>query len=93
MFRLLIDQNFNYRIIRGLRLRMPALDMVFAADAGLGRFDDPDLLDWAAEESRITVSHDKKNAAHVRLCAGYSRQTHARRDRRADHRSDRNSDR
>jgi hypothetical protein len=28
MLRLLLDENFNQRILRGLRLRIPALDYV-----------------------------------------------------------------
>lgn len=58
MLRLLTDQNFNGRILRGLRRRIINLDVVRAFDAGLASVDDPDVLEWAANEERIVVSHD-----------------------------------
>ena len=35
MLRLLIDQNLNHDILRGLRLRIPGLDFVTARQAAL----------------------------------------------------------
>jgi hypothetical protein len=32
MLPLLIDENFNHRILRGLRLRVPALDVVIVQE-------------------------------------------------------------
>lgn len=58
MLRLLTDQNLNGRILRGLRRRILSLDVVRAFDAGLASADDPDLLEWAANDGRIVVSHD-----------------------------------
>ena len=58
MLRLLTDQNFNGRVLRGLRRRLAELDLVRAFDAGLAGSADPDLLEWAAKEDRIVVSHD-----------------------------------
>ena len=58
MLRLLTDQNFNGRVVRGLRRRLADLDLVRAFDAGLAGSEDPDLLEWAAQENRIVVSHD-----------------------------------
>jgi hypothetical protein len=43
MLRLLIDQNFNQIILRGLRQRVPALDAITAYQAGLSGAEDPDL--------------------------------------------------
>jgi Domain of unknown function (DUF5615) len=60
MFRLIIDQNFDHRIVRGLRLRMPELDVMLARDVGLARAADPDLLEWAGSAGRILVTHDAK---------------------------------
>jgi hypothetical protein len=56
---LLIDENLDQRILRGVRLRLPRLDYVVTQDepaiAGLA---DPALLSWAAEQGRILVTHD-----------------------------------
>jgi hypothetical protein len=35
MLRLLIDENFNQRILRGLRLRVPSLDAVIVQDTAM----------------------------------------------------------
>jgi len=48
MLRLISDQNFNGRILRGIGLRIPDLDLVRALDAGLAKAPDPVLLNWAA---------------------------------------------
>lgn len=60
MLRLLIDQDFNHHVLRGLTARIPALDAVTARQAGLSNAPDPDLLAWAASEDRLLVTHDKK---------------------------------
>jgi len=73
MLRLLIDQNFNQIILRGLRQRIPALDAITAHQAGLSDAEDPDLLAWAAEEGRLLITHDHRTMRdHVadRLAAG-----------------------
>ncbi len=59
MLRLLIDQDFDHDILRGLRLRMSELDAVTAREAGLDRKSDPEVLAWAAEQRRIVVTHDR----------------------------------
>jgi hypothetical protein len=58
MLRLLFDENFDQRILRGLRLRVPQLDYVVVQHAGMSGFSDPVLLDWAASEGRIIITHD-----------------------------------
>jgi predicted nuclease of predicted toxin-antitoxin system len=58
MLRLLFDENFDQRILRGLRLRVPQLDYVIVQHAGMSGFSDPVLLDWAANEGRIVITHD-----------------------------------
>ena len=73
MIRLLIDQNLNRRIIEGVQLRMPDLDAIFALDVGLAGATDPDVLEWAAANDRVVVTHDAKtmpNFAYDRLAAG-----------------------
>lgn len=60
MLRLLIDQDLNQHILRGLRRRVPTLDAVTAYEVGLGEASDPKLLAWAAAEERVIVTHDRK---------------------------------
>lgn len=60
MLRLLIDQDFDQDILRGLVLRIPNLDAVTAYEIGLSAAPDPELLAWAAENGRITLTHDRQ---------------------------------
>jgi hypothetical protein len=55
MLRLLIDQDFDHDILRGLMRRVPNLDVVTAHDIGLSAATDPELLAWAAEAGRIII--------------------------------------
>jgi hypothetical protein len=59
MVRLLADVNFNGDIVRGLRLRNPNIDLIRAQDVPLEGVDDPGVLEWAAANDRIVVTHDK----------------------------------
>ena len=52
------DENFDGDVIRGLRRRLPALDLVRVQDAGLSGALDPDVLEWAASEGRVLLTHD-----------------------------------
>jgi hypothetical protein len=58
MLRLAADENFNADIVRGLLRRLPDLDIVRVQDAGLSGADDPAVLEWAAREGRIVLTHD-----------------------------------
>ncbi len=64
MFRFLTDENFNNRIVRGLLRRNPKLDIVRLQDVGLLARDDPAILDWAAENDRIVITHDVSTMTH-----------------------------
>lgn len=59
MLRLLSDENFNGDIVRGLSLRQPQLDLLRVQDVGLQEFDDPTILEWAASNDRIVLTHDR----------------------------------
>ena len=59
MLRLLSDENFNGDIVRGLFLRQPDLDLLRVQDVGLREADDPTILNWAAQNDRIVLSHDR----------------------------------
>ena len=56
--RFLTDENFNGAILRGLIRRLPELDLVRVQDVGLMNADDPTILEWAAREERILLTHD-----------------------------------
>ena len=59
LLRLISDENFHGDIVRGLRRRLPALDLVRIQDIGLAGIDDPTLLDWANQHDRILLTHDR----------------------------------
>ncbi|WP_420645326.1 DUF5615 family PIN-like protein [Candidatus Leptofilum sp.] len=60
--RFLTDENFNNRILTGLRRQHSSpLDIVRVQDVGLYRADDPSILRWAAQEERILLTHDYKS--------------------------------
>lgn len=58
MLRFVADENFNNDILRGLLRRMPGVDIVRVQDFGLSGADDTVVLDWAAQEGRILLTHD-----------------------------------
>jgi len=58
MLRLLIDQDFDQDILRGLLRRISELDFITAYQGGLSTATDPALLAWAAQEKRLLVTHD-----------------------------------
>lgn len=58
MLRLAADENFNNDIVRGLRRRNPAIDVVRIQDEGLSGVDDPTILQWTAQVGRILLTHD-----------------------------------
>jgi predicted nuclease of predicted toxin-antitoxin system len=57
--RFLIDENFNQRVLRGLKQRIPGLDYLIVQETELRQAEDPTILAWAAEQSRILITHDK----------------------------------
>lgn len=58
MLRLLIDENFTHRILRGVKARLPEIDFVVVQQIGLAGFRDLALLKWAAENDRTMLTHD-----------------------------------
>ncbi len=52
------DADFDNDILRGLLRRNPDLDIVRVQDMGLRTADDPTILEWAANEDRILLTHD-----------------------------------
>jgi len=64
MLRLAADENFNNAIIRGLLRRKPDLDIIRVQDVGLSGADDPVVLEWAAKEGRVLLTHDVTTMTH-----------------------------
>ncbi len=54
----LSDEDFNNRIVRGLLRRFPHLDLVRTQDVGLAGKHDTKVLEWAAREGRLVLTHD-----------------------------------
>lgn len=73
MLKLAADEDFNNRIIRGSLRREPELDLVRVQDAGLRSRDDASVLEWAANEGRVLLTHDvttMRAHAYSRISAG-----------------------
>src|SRR5262249_39612172 len=73
MLCLLIDENFNQRILRGLLLGMSGLDYVIDQETAMQGMQDPPLLRKAAALHRILVTQDLKPVprhAYARVAAG-----------------------
>lgn len=73
MLSLAADENLISDIVRGLLRRNPKIDIVRVQDVGLLGADDPRVLDWAAAEGRILVTHDRRTVpryANQRVEAG-----------------------
>ncbi len=71
----LADENFDNTIVRGLIRRKPEIDIIRVQDVGLSGEDDPIVLEWAAEEDRILLTHDVATItryAYERMTAGKS---------------------
>jgi hypothetical protein len=58
--RLLADENLDNDILRGLLRRSPDVDVVRVQDVGLSGADDGTVLEWAAREQRLLVTHDAR---------------------------------
>jgi predicted nuclease of predicted toxin-antitoxin system len=69
----LFDEDFNGRIVRGVRRRASNLDTVTVQEAGLRDAEDPTVMEWAAAAGRVVASHDHRTMrayADERLTAG-----------------------
>ena len=73
MVKLLIDENLDQRILRGLLLHVPGLLYTIVQETGLAGAQDAALLQWAADNHQVLVTHDRKTmlkAAHNRMRSG-----------------------
>jgi hypothetical protein len=58
MLKLLADENLILAILLGVRRARPDIDFVRVQDVGMSGTGDAELLEWAARENRIIVTHD-----------------------------------
>jgi hypothetical protein len=58
--RFLADADLDEAIVTGLRERERAIDFMTANEANLRRRGDPFVLEFAANQGRILVSHDRR---------------------------------
>jgi hypothetical protein len=73
MLALLIDENLNHRILRGVLRSIPHLDYELVSATGLKGADDPSVLGVGAKENRVLVTHDLRTVpkhAYERVKAG-----------------------
>jgi hypothetical protein len=73
MLRFLTDEDFDGRLTSALLARVPGLDLVRVQDVGLMHTSDPAILEWAAAEGRIVLTHDRNTMtgfASTRVKAG-----------------------
>jgi predicted nuclease of predicted toxin-antitoxin system len=59
MLRLASDADVHGDILRGLRRRLPDIDLVRAQDALPEAASDPEVLAWAAAENRVLITNDR----------------------------------
>ena len=75
MARFLADENFNNQIVRGVLRQSRHVDIVRVQDVGLSGSDDPTVLEWAAQQGRVVLTHDVATMiifAYNRIEAGLS---------------------
>jgi hypothetical protein len=70
--RFLADADLDNAIVQGVRRREPSIEFKSANDAGLAGLPDDKVLEIAAGEGRVLISHDKRTmpvhfAARIRL--------------------------
>jgi hypothetical protein len=58
MIRVMADEDFDARIIRGLRRRLPSVDLIPCQKIGLRTVHDRVILDNAAKLGRVLLSRD-----------------------------------
>jgi len=73
LLRFLVDEDFDNDIMRGVLRRLPTLDMARVQDVGLSGTPDPIVLEWAAQDGRVLLTHDVSTTtayAYARITSG-----------------------
>jgi hypothetical protein len=56
--RFVADENFSGHVTEGVRRRWPSTDIVRVQDVGLSGASDEAILEWAAQQQRLVLTHD-----------------------------------
>jgi len=67
------DNDLKFAIVKAVRRREPTIDFASAHEAGLEGVGDPELLEQAARDERVLISHDRRTMLkhfRNRLAAG-----------------------
>jgi len=64
VIRLVTDEDFDNRILRGLLRRLPELDVVRLQDTHLSGATDPAILELASHQHRILLTQDISSMTH-----------------------------
>jgi len=60
MLKFLADENFHRLIVRQIQELVPEADIQIAQETEIYGQDDPTVLDYAARENRILLTHDAR---------------------------------
>jgi hypothetical protein len=69
----LVDEDFDNDIVRGLIRRSRSIDIIRVQDLGLSGRPDPEILEYAARDDRVLLTHDvstMKSHAFDRVARG-----------------------
>ena len=58
MIRFAADENFNNKILHGVSRQNRDIEIVRVQDSSVSGADDPEVLDWAARDGRVLLTHD-----------------------------------
>ena len=58
MIKFLTDENVGPDLLGQLRRHLPDIDVIDVRDVGLNSTPDPIILQWAADNDRILITHD-----------------------------------
>jgi len=73
LIRFQADADIDYDIVLAVRRRERVVDFASAADSGLAGLGDPEVLEIAAQQDRILITHDRRTMPghfRARLDAG-----------------------
>lgn len=57
--KLLVDEHISLAVVHGVQRRLPTADLARVVEVGLLGAEDPDLLAWAATETRVLLTKDR----------------------------------
>jgi predicted nuclease of predicted toxin-antitoxin system len=71
--RFLADEDIRHRLVLAVKRREPAIQFLTVQEVGLSERPDPEVLEFAATQDLILVSHDvntMRDAAYDRIIRG-----------------------